>query len=49
VPYAEDHGIDPSVVGPRGQGSVGRWLQGSVARQAITYAPCAVTVGWPHA
>ncbi|MFH1816489.1 MAG: universal stress protein [Pseudomonadota bacterium] len=26
-----------------------RWLVGSVARQVIAYAPCAVTVVRPHA
>lgn len=48
VLYAEDHGIDHIVVGHRGHGLFERWLIGSVARQVIAYAPCAVTVVRPH-
>ncbi len=48
VLYAEDHGIDHIVVGHRGRGLFQRWLLGSVARQVIAYAPCAVTVVRPH-
>jgi nucleotide-binding universal stress UspA family protein len=44
VLYAEDHGIDHIVVGHRGHSLFERWLLGSVARQVIAYAPCAVTV-----
>jgi nucleotide-binding universal stress UspA family protein len=44
VLYAEDHGIDHIVVGHRGHSLFERWLIGSVARQVIAYAPCAVTV-----
>lgn len=47
VLYAEDHGIDHIVVGHRGRGVFDRWLLGSVARQVIAYAPCAVTVVRP--
>lgn len=49
VIYAEDHGIDHIVVGHRGHGLFERWLIGSVARQVIAYAPCAVTVVRPRA
>ena len=44
VLYAEDHGIDHIVVGHRGHSLFERWLLGSVSRQVIAYAPCAVTV-----
>jgi len=44
VLYAEDHGVDHIVVGHRGHSLFERWLLGSVARQVIAYAPCAVTV-----
>jgi nucleotide-binding universal stress UspA family protein len=44
VRYAEGHGIDHIVVGHRGHTLFERWLIGSVARQVIAYAPCAVTV-----
>jgi nucleotide-binding universal stress UspA family protein len=44
VLYAEDHGVDHIVVGHRGHGLFERWLLGSVARQVIAYAHCAVTV-----
>lgn len=44
VIYAEAHGIDHIVVGHRGHSLFERWLLGSVARQVIAYAPCAVTV-----
>jgi nucleotide-binding universal stress UspA family protein len=44
VIYAEEHGIDHIVVGHRGHSLFERWLLGSVARQVIAYAPCAVTV-----
>ena len=49
VLYAEDHAIDHIVVGHRGHGLFERWLIGSVARQVIAYAPCAVTVVRPRA
>jgi nucleotide-binding universal stress UspA family protein len=44
VRYAEGHGIDHIVVGHRGHTMFDRWLIGSVARQVIAYAHCAVTV-----
>jgi nucleotide-binding universal stress UspA family protein len=44
VRYAEEHGIDHIVVGRRGQTVFERWLIGSVARQVVAYAHCAVTV-----
>src|SRR5262249_9358491 len=44
VRYAEKHGIDHIVVGHRGRTLFERWLIGSVARQVIAYAHCAVTV-----
>lgn len=48
VLYAEDHGMDHIVVGHRGHRLFDRWLLGSVARQVIAYAPCAVTVARPR-
>jgi nucleotide-binding universal stress UspA family protein len=44
VRYAEEHSIDHIVVGHRGHTLFERWLIGSVARQVIAYAHCAVTV-----
>lgn len=44
VRYAEQHGIDHIVVGHRGHTMFERFLIGSVARQVIAYAHCAVTV-----
>jgi nucleotide-binding universal stress UspA family protein len=44
VRFAEAHGIDHIVVGHRGRTLFERWLIGSVARQVIAYAHCAVTV-----
>jgi nucleotide-binding universal stress UspA family protein len=44
VRYAEAHDIDHIAVGHRGHTLFERWLIGSVARQVIAYAPCAVTV-----
>jgi nucleotide-binding universal stress UspA family protein len=44
VRYAEAQGIDHIVVGHRGHTLFERWLIGSVARQVIAYAHCAVTV-----
>ena len=41
---AEAHAIDHIVVGHRGHTLFERWLIGSVARQVIAYAHCAVTV-----
>lgn len=43
--HAEKLGIDHIVVGHRGHsGLTARWLLGSVARQVIAHAQCAVTV-----
>ena len=44
VVYAEKHAVDHIVVGHRGHTLFERWLLGSVARQVIAYAHCAVTV-----
>jgi nucleotide-binding universal stress UspA family protein len=44
VRFAEGHDIDHIVVGHRGHTLFERWLVGSVARQVIAYAHCAVTV-----
>lgn len=44
VLYAEQHEIDHLVVGHRGHTPFDRWLIGSVARQVLAYAPCAVTI-----
>jgi nucleotide-binding universal stress UspA family protein len=44
VRYAEANTIDHIVVGHRGRTMFERWLIGSVARQVIAYAHCAVTV-----
>jgi nucleotide-binding universal stress UspA family protein len=44
VLYAERHGVEHIVVGHRGHTLFERWLIGSVARQVIAHAPCAVTV-----
>jgi nucleotide-binding universal stress UspA family protein len=44
VRFAEAHAIDHIVVGHRGHTLFERWLIGSVARQVIAYAHCAVTV-----
>ncbi|HQR19775.1 MAG TPA: universal stress protein [Burkholderiaceae bacterium] len=44
VRYAERHRVDHIVVGHRGHSRFDRWLIGSVARQIIAYAHCAVTV-----
>ena len=49
VRYAEASDIDHVVVGHRGHTFFERWLIGSVARQVIAYAPCAVTVVRPSA
>lgn len=43
--YADRHQVDHIVVGHRGHsGLAARWLLGSVARQVIAHARCAVTV-----
>jgi len=44
VRYAELHAVDHIVVGHRGHTLFERWLIGSVARQVVAYARCAVTV-----
>ncbi|HEX7440765.1 MAG TPA: universal stress protein [Caldimonas sp.] len=44
VRYAEEHAVDHIVVGHRGHTFFERWLIGSVARQVVAYARCAVTV-----
>lgn len=42
---AEQSGADLIVVGHRGHGLMGRWLLGSVAKQVMHHATCAVLVG----
>ena len=42
--YAERHGIDHIVVGHLGHSLFEHWMLGSVARQVIAHASCAVTV-----
>jgi nucleotide-binding universal stress UspA family protein len=42
--YADKHRVDHIVVGHRGHTGLARWLVGSVARQVIAHASCAVTV-----
>jgi nucleotide-binding universal stress UspA family protein len=44
VRYVDEHEIDHLVVGHRGHSLFERLLLGSVARQAIAYAACGVTV-----
>lgn len=44
IRYAEEHQVDHIVVGHRGHTLFERWLIGSIARQVIAYAHCAVTV-----
>jgi nucleotide-binding universal stress UspA family protein len=44
VRYAERHGIDHIVVGHRGHTVFDGWLLGSVAKQVMAHARCAVTV-----
>lgn len=41
---AEQWGARLVVLGHRGQGIMGRWLVGSVAKQVMHHAPCAVLV-----
>ncbi|HEY6898091.1 MAG TPA: universal stress protein [Rhodocyclaceae bacterium] len=41
---AERWGADLIVMGHRGQGVLGRWLVGSVAKQVMQHAPCAVLI-----
>jgi nucleotide-binding universal stress UspA family protein len=44
VRHAEDWKADLIVVGHKGQGILSRWLVGSVAKQVMQHAPCAVLV-----
>jgi nucleotide-binding universal stress UspA family protein len=41
---AEANGVDLIVLGHRGKSFVQRWLLGSVSRQVMNHAPCAVLV-----
>jgi nucleotide-binding universal stress UspA family protein len=42
--YAEQNNIDHIVMGHRGNTFFRRWLLGSVAKQVMIYAPCAITI-----
>lgn len=44
VLYAEKNNIDHIVIGHRGNTFLSRWLLGSVAKQVMIYAPCAITI-----
>jgi len=44
VMVAEQWGAQLIVLGHRGKGLMGRWLLGSVAKQVMHHAPCAVLV-----
>lgn len=44
VKAAEQWGAQLIVMGHRGQGWMGRWLVGSVAKQVMHHAPCAVLI-----
>ena len=44
VIHAEEWGADLIVVGHRGHGLMGSWLLGSVAKQVMHHATCAVLV-----
>ncbi|MGE5152565.1 MAG: universal stress protein [Bdellovibrio bacteriovorus] len=44
VLHAEMLGADLSVMGHRGNSLLSRWLLGSVVKQVIVHAPCALTV-----
>jgi nucleotide-binding universal stress UspA family protein len=44
VRYADSHRIDHIVMGHRGHTRFERWLIGSVAKQVVAHASCAVTV-----
>lgn len=41
---AERHGADLIVMGHRGRTFFDRWLLGSVAKQVMSYSPCAVLI-----
>jgi len=42
--YAEQNDIDHIVMGHRGNTFFQRWLLGSVAKQVMIYAHCAITI-----
>ncbi|WP_448509962.1 universal stress protein [Immundisolibacter sp.] len=44
VMAAEQWSVNIIVLGHRGRGLIGRWLLGSVAKQVMDHAPCAVLV-----
>lgn len=42
IAAAEAGGADLIVLGHRGRSGLGRWLLGSISKQVMTHAPCAV-------
>lgn len=44
VLHAEKLGVDLIIMGHRGNSLLSRWLVGSVVKQVIVYAPCALMV-----
>jgi nucleotide-binding universal stress UspA family protein len=44
VDFAEQQGVDHIVLGHRGNTFFHRWLLGSVAKQVMIYAHCAITI-----
>ena len=44
VDFAEQQGVDHIVMGHRGNTFFHRWLLGSVAKQVMIYAHCAITI-----
>ena len=44
INHAEELGVDHIVMGHRGLSTFKRWLLGSVAKQVMIYAHCAITI-----